>query len=400
VQSSGSSGLLSSGPGTSLRGELDRARYETDLLFRVISPRAIYQRPVTERHRLVFYLGHLDAFDWNLLARRALNTQAFHPEFDALFERGIDPEPGKEPSDSVGDWPTRGEVEAYNFRARNWIDAHLDEMEPALIQMAIEHRLMHAETLAYLMHNLPYGEKRGTAPDAELRPAPHNPIMRIGAGVATLGQVAGRFGWDNEFAAHAAFVPEFGILKYKVSNGEYLEFVRQGGSPSSFWAREGDKWLWRGMFGLLPLPLDWPAWVTWQQADAYAKWRGMSLPSEAQWHRAASKTDAVRDNFGLHSWDPVAVDTNAGEGPQQLTGNGWEWTRNVFAPFEGFKVHPFYPGYSADFFDGKHYVLKGASPRTARLLSRPSFRNWFRPEYPYMYAGFRLVHKKDRGESA
>jgi len=74
-----------------------------------------------------------------------------------------------------------------------------------------------------------------------------------------------------------------------------------------------------------------------------------------------------------------------------MIGNGWEWTRDVFAPFAGFKPHPYYPGYSQDFFDAGLYVLKGASPRTARLLTRRSFRNWFRPEYPHMYAGFRLV---------
>jgi gamma-glutamyl hercynylcysteine S-oxide synthase len=80
-----------------------------------------------------------------------------------------------------------------------------------------------------------------------------------------------------------------------------------------------------------------------------------------------------------------------GAAPVQMIGNGWEWTRDPFAPFEGFTPHPLYPGYSADFFDGRHYVMKGASPRTASLLARPSFRNWFRADYPHMYAGFRLV---------
>ena len=74
-----------------------------------------------------------------------------------------------------------------------------------------------------------------------------------------------------------------------------------------------------------------------------------------------------------------------------LTGNGWEWTASPFAPFPGFEAFPFYPGYSANFFDGKHYVLKGASPLTASLLLRRSFRNWFQPFYPNIYAGFRCV---------
>jgi formylglycine-generating enzyme required for sulfatase activity len=79
-----------------------------------------------------------------------------------------------------------------------------------------------------------------------------------------------------------------------------------------------------------------------------------------------------------------------------LIGNGWEWTATVFAPFAGFERFPFYPGYSADFFfDGDpsslHYVMKGASARTALPLVRRSFRNWFQPHYPYAFATFRLV---------
>ena len=74
-----------------------------------------------------------------------------------------------------------------------------------------------------------------------------------------------------------------------------------------------------------------------------------------------------------------------------MTGNGWEWTSTVFSPFPGFEPQPYYANYSAPFFDGAHYVLKGGSPRTAARLLRPSFRNWFRPSYPYIYATFRLV---------
>jgi formylglycine-generating enzyme required for sulfatase activity len=75
----------------------------------------------------------------------------------------------------------------------------------------------------------------------------------------------------------------------------------------------------------------------------------------------------------------------------QMASNGWEWTSTRFAPFPGFEPFPFYKNYSEPFFDGEHYVLKGASPRTAACLARASFRNWFRPSYPYIYATFRLV---------
>lgn len=76
-----------------------------------------------------------------------------------------------------------------------------------------------------------------------------------------------------------------------------------------------------------------------------------------------------------------------------LVGNGWQWTRTPFLPFPGFRPLPFYPGYSADFFDGRHFVLKGGSPVTGVALLRRSFRNWFQPHYPWVYAALRCVHE-------
>jgi len=382
--------------GHALRTELASAREQTDRLFRLLAPGTLFERPIEERHRLIFYLGHFEAFDWNLLARRSLNMPAFHSQFDRLFERGIDPPPGQAPQDSAHDWPSEDEVARYNMKTRATIDSHLEDLDPGLLQMAIEHRHMHAETFAYLMHGLPYDRKQ---PAAARRPAersaPANPRVAIAAGSVTLGTRTDRFGWDNEHLAHEIAVRSFRISRFKVSNGEYLEFVREGGAVPHFWSLENDRWWWRGMFAQFPLPQDWPAWVTWQQAAAYAEWRGLALPGEAQFQLAAelARPDPARDNFDYNHWDPVAVDAGAGSpaAPAQMTGNGWEWTRDVFAPFEGFKADPLYPGYSADFFDGRHYVLKGASPRTARILTRPGFRNWFRPDYPYMYAGFRVV---------
>ncbi|MEP6716123.1 MAG: SUMF1/EgtB/PvdO family nonheme iron enzyme [Terriglobia bacterium] len=384
------------GSDAGLRQQLSQARVQTDALFGLLSPDALYQRPIADRHRLIFYLGHFEAFDWNLLALRGMSAASFNADFDRLFERGIDPPAGQAPSDSSSDWPGRDEVDRYRTATRQWIDAHLNDMDAMLVQMAIEHRHMHAETFAYLMHNLPYRDKLPqNAIQAESSSPVSNPMVRIAAGETTLGKSTETFGWDNEHLAHSVFVPAFGISKYKVSNGEYLEFVHEGGPAPNFWSREGGQWFYRGMFGMAPLPLDHPVWVTWQQAEAYAGYRGMRLPSEAQFQRAASGLvpDARRDNFDFRRWDPIPVHASNGTGdrPSQMIGNGWEWTRDVFAPFGGFAAHPFYPGYSADFFDGGHYVMKGASPRTAALLTRPSFRNWFRPDYPYMYAGFRLV---------
>ncbi len=391
--------------------ELNSARAATDALFGLLAPEALYDRPIPERHRLVFYLGHLEAFDWNLICRTTLGIPSFHSGFDRLFAFGIDPEPGKQPADTPSDWPAAREIGAYSRRTREIIDERLPNITDQLAQVAIEHRLMHAETLAYLMHNLPFDRKRAAASEgASNRPAPTPQMIEIPAGVATLGRSRDGFGWDNEFNEHTVHVPAFRISKYKITNGDYLQFVRQGARAPHFWERRGGQYHYRGMFESVPLPLDWPVYVMHEEAAAYAKWAGKALATEAQFHRAAYATPhglerqyPWGDQFGglsaatfdLARWDPAPVtatpETDSAYGVSQLVGNGWEWTSTPFAPFPGFEPFPFYAGYSRDFFDGEHYVMKGASPRTAGRFLRRSFRNWFRPNYPYVYATFRLV---------
>lgn len=394
-----------------LAERLDAARRRTDELFNLLKPGAIYARPIPERHRLIFYLGHLEAFDWNQIARNGLGVRSFHPEFDKLFEFGIDPPLGQAPQDQPADWPSVSEILDYNQRVRNRIDSLLERAPEQIVQVAIEHRLMHAETLAYLFHNLTYDQKQALAviPESSgrlVQPA----TIDIPEGDATLGQRAGEFGWDNEFAQHQVHVPGFAVGKYKVTNGQYLDFVRAGGPAPHFWIERQGEWLYRGMFAETLLPLDAPVYVTYQQARDYARWSGKSLLTESQFHRAAYATPSGRErsypwgdeppqmkhgNFEFSHWDPIPVDSNpAGAsafGVEQLLGNGWEWTSTAFGPFPGFEPFSFYPGYSKNFFGVEHYVLKGASPRTGACMLRRSFRNWFRPDYPYVYAGFRLA---------
>ncbi|MBX9601036.1 MAG: SUMF1/EgtB/PvdO family nonheme iron enzyme [Bryobacteraceae bacterium] len=375
-------------------------RSRTDDLFDLISERVLLERPVPERHRLIFYLGHLEAFDWNLMCRRGLGLESFHAEFDRLFEFGIDPPKGQQPVDMPSDWPAVEFVCKYNAKVRQLIDDVLDRVPDPLFDVAVEHRLMHAETLCYLLHNLALGLKRkpvdvsyrttGAVPVAEWRTVP--------GGIATLGKRRSEgFGWDNEFPERLVQVPEFTIRRHKITNAEYLEFVDAGNPAPRFWTRRDGQWFWRGMFEEIPLPLNWPVWTTQEQASRFAAWKGARLPTEAEYHRAAegSPTLIPARSADFATWDPIPVDaeaeTSSAHGVEQLAGNGWEWTETVFGPFPGFEPFSFYPGYSADFFDEAHYVMKGASPRTAACFLRRSFRNWFRTDYPYAFAGFRLA---------
>jgi formylglycine-generating enzyme required for sulfatase activity len=393
-----------------LKDELDRARAQTDGLFRLIAHDTLHERPIPDRHRLIFYLGHLEAFDWNQLARGVLDEPSFNPAFDRLFEAGIDPPVGQAPQDDPADWPSADEVLAYNTRVRQRLDTLWYRCPAERQQVAIEHRWMHAETLCYLLQQLDHGLKRRPSPLVNGSAlAPGAGFIDIPAGVAHLGQPNGSFGWDNEFQAHAVSVPPLSVAKHKVTNADYQRFVADGGPVPPFWRkRDGDWWLHR-MFDEVPLPAYAPVYATHGQASAYAEWADGALPTEAEWHRAAygddaraypwgdSAPNARHGNLDFAGWDAVAVTAHpAGDSVfrvSQLMGNGWEWTSTPFAGFDGFEARPYYPGYSADFFDGDHYVIKGASPRTARRLLRRSFRNWFRAEYPYVYSTFRLVRR-------
>ena len=374
-----------------LAERLAEARRQTDSLFDILKPEALYERPVAERHRIVFYLGHLEAFDWNLLGDRPV-----HAEFDKLFAFGIDPLGEGLPTDQPRDWPRIEEIRNYKCKIRSAVDEA--EATDQLWNVAIEHRLMHAETLAYLLHQLP-SENKLAQPQAEVPAREGKPgMVRVPAGSVMLGRSDG-FGWDNEFDEHEVKVAEFEIDRYKVSNGDYLKFIRAGGyEERSLWAEDAWEWkqgivrpvfwkseqVYRTMFEEIPMPLDWPVYVSHAEASAYAKWIGKALPTEAEWQRAAE--GAGVGNAGFKRWDPVAVTADPG-----MVGNGWEWTSTLFKPFPGFAAFPFYPGYSANFFDDRHYVMKGGSARTAECLLRPSFRNWFQPHYQYVYSGFRCV---------
>jgi gamma-glutamyl hercynylcysteine S-oxide synthase len=398
---------------TTLSQELRSARRESERLFSILKRGALYERPIAERHRVIFYIGHLDGFDSIQICREALAIRSQEPELDALFQAGIDPDSAHLPTDKPSDWPSLERVRAYVNRCRKSVDENLERAPEDVVHMAIEHRLMHLETLAYMFHNfahemkVPEGSKRLRSSRAEAR----NEWREIPEGEAILGKPHDRsFGWDNEYEEVRASVPAFRIQRYNVSNGEYLQFVKAGASIPHFWREREGSLYYTGMFEDTPLALDWPVYVTESEAEAYAKWIGKSLPTEWQFDRAAYGSQSrekrlypwgntaptpENGNFDFKRWDPEPVNsTPAGDsafGVSQLVGNGWEWTCTPFAAFPGFKPRPTYPGYSANFFDGEHYVLKGGSPRAAARLLRRSFRNWFRRDYPYVYVTFRCV---------
>lgn len=401
-----------------------RNRERSAALFALVDDQAFYDRPIPLRHPFAFYEGHIPAFSLLTLNLRGLGEPSLDPALEKIFERGIDPATLDDARrHERADWPSRAAVAAFAAECDARVERALesaridDSSVPRLVRgqaayTILEHEAMHQETLMYIMHQLAYDRKRRIAGHHEDRALPPNELRSIAAGTATLGAALDElpFGWDNEFGRTEVAVASFDIATYPVTNGDWMRFVRDGGPIPEFWLERRGEWFLRGAFEEVALPLSWPAYVTHRQAEAYARWSGGRLPSEAEFHRAAFGTpsgderpfpwgaeapQSIHGNFGFERFDPEPVDAHpAGAsawGVADLIGNGWEWTATPFGPFPGFEPMASYPQYSADFFDGRHYVMKGASPVTPVELIRRSFRNWFYDDYPYMYAKFRCV---------
>jgi len=390
----------------------------------MVGDEAFYRRPIPLRHPFAFYEGHIPAFSFLTLNERGLGETVLDPALEKLFERGIDPSSaGEAKRHDRRDWPDRATVAAFAAQCDARVEealksARIDDPGVPRLRRAqaaytiLEHEAMHQETLLYIVHQLPPDEKRGIAGRHEDRVIGPSEMRSVDSGKATLGaspdEIA--FGWDNEFERTEVDVAAFDIETYPVTNGQWLAFVANGGSVPIFWRQRDGMWFLQLLFEEIPLPLSWPVYVTHRQASAYARWAGKRLPSEPEYHRAAFGTPGGHErpfpwgeelpaerhgNFGFARFDPEPVDAHpagiSAWGVADLIGNGWEWTSTPFAPLPGFEPMASYPQYSADFFDGRHYVMKGASPVTARELIRRSFRNWFYDDYPYMYAKFRCV---------
>ena len=391
-------------------------------IFALIDPDVYYAAPIPLRHPFVFYEGHFPAFSYITLLRNALGEPSIDRRLEDLFNRGIDPESlDAAQIHRRADWPSREQVRAFAAACDARVlaayrDARIDD--PANPQLAqaqaaytiLEHEEMHHETLLYIVHRLPDERKIVKAPELRDEPVAEREPVFIPAGQATLGAAGDAlpFGWDNERPEKVVEVGSFGCDVFDVTNGQYAAFVRAGGPQPPFWVERDGQWHLRCLGTTVPLPESWPVYCTNTQAAAFARWSGARLLTEAEYHRAAYGTpggdervqpwdgeyaDPARGNFDFKRFDPEPVGSYpngaSAWGIEDLVGNGWEWTSTPFAPFPGFAPMASYLPYSADFFDGDHFVIKGASPVTSRNLVRRSFRNWYRRDYPYMYATFR-----------
>jgi iron(II)-dependent oxidoreductase len=298
--------------------------------------------------------------------------------------------------------------------------------------MVLQHEHQHDETML-ATHQLRRGDP--VLPSTDALPAPSALIRSaevvVPAGAFTMGTSTDSWALDNERPAHEVDVPSYAIDTVPVSNAAYRAFLEAGGyhderlwtpagwrwrcesgkrSPA-FWLREGDTWMRRRFARVEPLPDDEPVQhVCWFEADAYARWSGRRLPTEAEWEKAASwdapnrtkrrfpwgdeaPTDRLA-NLGQTRYHPAASgsfpDGASPCGVLQMVGDVWEWTSSEFTGYPGFRSFP-YKEYSEVFFDDGYKVLRGGCWATDPLACRTTFRNWDHPIRRQIFAGFRTA---------
>ncbi|HZN85889.1 MAG TPA: selenoneine synthase SenA [Burkholderiales bacterium] len=346
-----------------LERQLLEARARTDLMTgdlggeRLLGPRlAIVNPPLWE-------IGHVGWFQerWCLRTVRGGAVASILPEADALYDSSAVAHDRR--------WdlplPTLAATRAYlSGVLERVLDRLAREPENAALryyaQLCVFHEDMHAEAFHYTHQTLGYGDPAGSA---LIRAGPQADVGLPG-GRCTLGvQPGGAFAFDNEKWAHEIELAPFRIAAELVTNAEYLAYVEAGGTAPRYWRKAGQAWQQRRFERWLALAPQEPVLhVSALEAQAYCRWAGRRLPSEAEWEFAATRG-------ALH------------------TGQAWEWTASDFLPYPGFSPDP-YEDYSRPWF-GTQRVLRGASFSTPARLARPGFRNFYAPERADMFCGFR-----------
>jgi iron(II)-dependent oxidoreductase len=282
------------------------------------------------------------------------------------------------------------------------------------VQLAVFHEDMHAEAFHYTRQTLGYPDPFPAPASSSASAGALRGDVELPGGAFQLGaDPATGFVFDNEKWAHPVHLAPFRIARVAVTNGEFLEFVESGGyrrrewwseagwawragagaEGPRYWKREGNAWLQRRFDAVTPLVADHPViHVNWHEAQAYCRFAGRRLPTEAEWEYAAAwdaraggkrrypwgETGPAAAHANLESNGPVVVDAfgagDSASGCRQLIGNVWEWTESSFDPYPGFVIDP-YKEYSLPWF-GTHKVLRGASFATTRRLVRNTFRNF------------------------
>jgi iron(II)-dependent oxidoreductase len=421
-----------------IHAELDAARQRSLALTSCVDEPDLTAQHSPLMSPLVWDLAHVGNQEELWLLRAVGGREPLHPEIDPLYDAFEHPRGARPTLPLLGPQEARGYIGTVRGRVVDLVERAPLAGDPLVEQgfvfgMVAQHEQQHDETML-ATHQLRTGAPVLSAPappvpppDAGLLP----PEVLVPAGPFTMGTSTEPWALDNERPAHEVHVDAYWIDTAPVTNGAYLAFMAAGGYDTPefwsadgwvhrqqagltaplFWHREGETWV-RRRFGYVePVPADEPVQhVCWYEAQAYARWAGRRLPTEAEWEKAA-RHDPVSGRSRRYPWgddDPAPEHANLGQrhlqpapagaypagtsayGVRQLIGDVWEWVGTDFYGYPGFEAFP-YREYSEVFFGPEYKVLRGGSWATATVACRGTFRNWDYPIRRQIFAGFRTA---------
>jgi len=424
--------------------ELEAARRRSRGLLAPLDDEALVRQHSPLMSPLVWDFAHIANYEELWLLRAVADIAPLHPEIDELYDAFKHPRKDRPSLPLLGPAEASRYVDAVRSRALDVLDTvDLTTGRPLLdaafvYGLVVQHEHQHVETiLATLQLMAAPGYRPVATSRAPLAgPLPAREVL-VPAGPFTMGAGdAEPWAYDNERPAHVVDLPAYLIDSVPVSNADYLDFMADGGYDARRWWsdagwawrqesgatsplhwRRGDGGDWhRDRFGHLePVRPDEPVMhVCWYEADAYARWAGKRLPTEAEWEKAAAHDPATgrsrrfpwgdadptasTANLDQGLWGPAPVgaypDGASALGCRQMIGDVWEWTASDFTSYDGFRVFP-YAEYSAVFFGPDYKVLRGGSWATSPRAVRNSFRNWDYPIRRQIFSGFRCARDVD-----
>lgn len=439
----------------------------TELLFASLQGEEAFMTPPAHkiRHPLIFYYGHVATLYINKLRVAGVLKEGINAEYEHIFETGVDEMSWDDLSKNEMKWPTVAQVHQYRRKTyqiiSNLISSLSDEECKCIninsplwaLVMSFEHERIHLETSSVLINELPIKYVR--FPDffpnyfpvsehiaaSSVQQDVHYPINELIVSPATTVTIGKEtdfpsFGWDNEYGSRTFNVSTFNAYKFLTTNGEFLEFVRDGGyAEPSYWTSEGWKWrafrntkwpkFWnrngpqglhefelRLLFNDVAMRWDAPVSVNLHEAQAFAKWKSIKtnkklrimtevenrairgLDNDIILDSSSYKSKLMNVNLVYSSMSPVNFYPPNKLGFYDVLGNAWEWTDTFFCALPGFKTHPFYEDFSTPCFDGKHHVIQGGSFISTGNEASIYSRFHFRPHF-LQHASFRLMESLD-----